>query len=122
MFAPRPSHSDESRVDASPIHQLIVDLRFPIIYTTNYDRWLEIAHRRRGAPYRKIAGVRDLPGADRSETQIIKFHGDFDHDESLVLTEAHFFDRMDFESRSTSSCERTLSARRSCSSATRSLT
>jgi hypothetical protein len=91
-------HSDESRVDDSPIHQLIVDLKFPIVYTTNYDRWLEIAHARRGVPYRKIADVRDIPGALRDETQIIKFHGDFDHDESLVLTEAHFFDRMDFES------------------------
>src|SRR5205809_877626 len=34
-------HRDESRVDSSRIHNAIVDLNFPTIYTTNFDRWLE---------------------------------------------------------------------------------
>jgi hypothetical protein len=28
----------------------------------------------------------------------VKFHGDFDDDESIILTESSFFERMDFES------------------------
>jgi len=33
-----------------------------------------------------------------NKTQIIKFHGDFDDDSSLVFTESSFFQRLDFES------------------------
>ena len=33
-----------------------------------------------------------------NKTQIIKFHGDFDDDSSLVLTESSFFIALDFES------------------------
>jgi hypothetical protein len=29
-----------------PIHRGIVGLKCPLIYTTNYDRWLEIAYER----------------------------------------------------------------------------
>ncbi|MCU1294723.1 MAG: Sir2 family NAD-dependent protein deacetylase, partial [Bryobacterales bacterium] len=36
-------HSPTIDVSKSDIHNLIIDLDFPIIYTTNYDRWLENA-------------------------------------------------------------------------------
>jgi len=90
-------HRDESKVDGSRIHNAIVDLNFPAIYTTNYDRWLEIAFRRRGKPYEKIATVGDFASAS-DKTHIVKFHGDFEHDDSLVLTERSYFERLAFES------------------------
>lgn len=90
-----PSSVDISR---SEVHNLIVDLDFPTIYTTNYDRWLELAFEARGKPFRKIANVADLTTFSEPRTEIIKFHGDFENDDSLVLTEASYFRRMSFES------------------------
>lgn len=91
-------HRPEIRIQDSEIHRLIVELSFPIIYTTNYDRWLEKAYDACGKQYTKIANVGDLLEARPGVTQIIKFHGDFDDDASLVLTESSFFERLDFES------------------------
>lgn len=91
-------HPTTIDVTKSAIHNLIVDLGFPIIYTTNYDRWLEAAFDARGKPYQKIASMADLAHVRPDATQIIKFHGDFEDDESLVLTETSYFQRMNFES------------------------
>lgn len=91
-------HKNESAVDASAVHQAIVDLKCPIIYTTNYDRWLEIAFERRQKRFTKIANVGDFTKIEEGISQIVKFHGDFDDDTSLVLTESSYFDRMNFES------------------------
>lgn len=90
-------HSGEIDISASEIHQLIIDLNFPMIYTTNYDRWLEYAFDSHKKPYVKIADVSDIKDIREGVTQIIKFHGDFDHDSSIVLTESSYFDRLDFE-------------------------
>ena len=90
-------HRDVS-IGNSEVHRLIVELNFPVIYTTNYDSWLEKAHQHYGKPFTKIANVGQLADADPSATQIIKFHGDFDDDQSIVLTESQYFDRLDFES------------------------
>ncbi len=90
-------HRPELNVRSSEVHRLIVELDFPIIYTTNYDRWLERAYTEYGKEYIKIAGVADLLQAREGVTQIIKFHGDFDNDDTLVLTESSFFERLSFE-------------------------
>jgi SIR2-like domain len=91
-------HKDESRIAESEVHKLIVELNFPIIYTTNYDRWLELAFQHYGKNYSKIINVGDIPNIESGKTQIIKFHGDFDDDSSLVLTESQYFERLNFES------------------------
>jgi hypothetical protein len=91
-------HTDESRVDSSRVHQAIINLNFPIIYTTNYDKWLEIAFTRGGKQIVKIANVGDFTSIRETATQIIKLHGDFEDDRSLVLTEASYFERLPFES------------------------
>jgi hypothetical protein len=88
----------EERVRDSRIHQIIVALGFPLIYTTNYDRNLEMAFRVQDRPFVKIANARDLTLADTHLTQIVKFHGDFDDDASLVLTESDYFARLRFDS------------------------
>lgn len=88
----------EEAVRASRMHDLIVALDFPIIYTTNYDRNIEEAFAVRGKPFVKIANARDLAKAENGATQIVKFHGDFDDDESLVITETDYFDRLAFDS------------------------
>ncbi|KRR27601.1 SIR2 family NAD-dependent protein deacylase [Bradyrhizobium retamae] len=85
------------RVASSRLHKLIVELGFPAIYTTNYDRNLETAFEVHNKPYAKIANARQIVDAADGVTHIIKFHGDFDDDSSLVLTETDFLDRLSFD-------------------------
>ncbi|EME01057.1 MULTISPECIES: SIR2 family protein [Stutzerimonas stutzeri subgroup] len=81
----------------SEIHRLIVRGRFPAIYTTNYDRWLEYAHDAHAVDYIKIANASDLTKARDGVRQIVKFHGDFDDDASIVLDETSYYQRLQFE-------------------------
>jgi SIR2-like domain len=85
-------------VRSSKVHKLIVELEFPLIYTTNWDRWLEKAHEAAGIPHKSIIGVADMRALQSGVVQIVKFHGDFADDESLVLTESSYMRRMDFSS------------------------
>jgi hypothetical protein len=88
----------EDKVKESRIHELIVELDFPIVYTTNYDNNLEVAYSLHGRDYIKIVNARDLARATEGLPQIIKFHGDFEDDQSLVLAETDYFDRLSFDS------------------------
>jgi len=87
----------ESRIRESKAHRIIVDLDFPIIYTTNYDTNLEVAFRLHGRNFTKISNARDLAKVSNGITQIVKFHGDFDEDSSLVIAETDYFERLAFE-------------------------
>ena len=91
-------HGEGRLVENSTVHRLIVDLGFPIVYTTNYDRWLEKAFDHYGKRYVKIAQLGDLIKVRDGLTQIVKFHGDFDDDSSIVLTESSYHARLNFES------------------------
>src|SRR3954454_8148512 len=86
------------RVAESQLHKLIVDLDFPAIYTTNYDRNLETAFEVHKKAYAKIANAKQMADAADGVTHIVKYHGDFDDDASLVLTETDFLDRLSFDS------------------------
>ena len=90
-------HSPNINIGQSEIYKLIVNLDFPLIYTTNFDRWMENAYDHYQKEYTKIANVGDVSKIRSNKTQIIKFHGDFDDDSSIVLTESGFFNRLDFE-------------------------
>lgn len=89
--------SDE-KVKASKLHHLIVSLNFPIIYTTNYDRNIEAAFAAHGREFVKVANARDIAKTREGVTQVVKFHGDFDDDDSLVITETDYFNRLAFDS------------------------
>ncbi|WP_065755854.1 SIR2 family NAD-dependent protein deacylase [Bradyrhizobium paxllaeri] len=86
------------KVAQSELHKLIVEFDFPAIYTTNYDRNLETAFEVHHKPYAKIANAKHIADAAHGITHIIKYHGDFDDDASLVLTETDFLDRLSFDS------------------------
>jgi len=90
-------HPPGIEIKDSELHNLIVDLEFPVIYTTNYDRWLERIFEARRKPFHKITNVADLTVKKDGHTEIVKFHGDFDDDDSLVLTESSYFRRMMFD-------------------------
>lgn len=84
-------------ISKSDVHKYIVGLQCPVIYTTNYDTWLERAHDVFSKKYVKVANVADLVKVRDGATQIVKFHGDFSEDKSIVLTESSYFERMSFE-------------------------
>src|SRR5947209_11330379 len=88
----------EERVGRSRVHELIVSMKFPIIYTTNYDPNLEVAFRIFGRDFVKVASARDVARAQDDVTEIVKFHGDFEDDASLVIAETDYFTRLRFES------------------------
>lgn len=94
----RKSHVSDEQLKGSRIHELIVRLGCRILYTTNYDRWLEAAFEHHGVPFKKIVHVRDIPQVPGNAIQIVKFHGDFEDPESVVLAETSFFRRLSFES------------------------
>ena len=90
-------HNTSTDITKSDIHRLIARGNFPKIYTTNYDRWLESAHDAFGVQYDKIKSVADLVRLTEGRRQIIKLHGDFDLEESIVLDETSYFKRLDFD-------------------------
>jgi hypothetical protein len=90
-------HSNDIKIKESKIHEIIANSNFPLIYTTNYDRWIENAFDEYNQDYHKIINVGDLIKTDNITTQIIKFHGDFDDDNSIVLDETSYFKRLEFE-------------------------
>jgi hypothetical protein len=90
-------HKPTTDISKSDIHKLITKGDFSRIYTTNYDRWLELAHDAFNVKYDKIAKVSDLVSVTDGRRQIIKFHGDFDADESIVLDETSYYHRLNFD-------------------------
>ena len=90
-------HNTGTDVTKSDIHRLIAKSNFSKIYTTNYDRWLESAHDAFGVKYDKIKSVADLVRLTEGRRQIIKLHGDFDLEDSIVLDETSYFRRLDFD-------------------------
>ncbi|MCT4620495.1 MAG: SIR2 family protein [Marinisporobacter sp.] len=91
-------HSEDKGIEDSKIHKLITKLKVPIIYTTNYDRWLEKAFEKYNGEnsYTRIMNIANLSEIDNDKTQIIKLHGDFEEQNSIVLTESSYFERLDF--------------------------
>ena len=91
-------HRTDVDIGKSRVHALLAKGRFPIIYTTNYDRWLECAFDHHKVAYTRIISVADLARIQPDATQIIKFHGDLEDDATIVLDESSYFRRLDFES------------------------
>jgi hypothetical protein len=88
---------EDEKIRQSKVHNQIVDLGFKFIYTTNFDRNIERAFELRSIKYAKIVNAKDIALADSDLTHIVKFHGDFDDDNSIVLTESDYFERLNFE-------------------------
>jgi hypothetical protein len=88
----------DDKIKTSRAHTALVEMKLPLIYTTNYDRIIERAFELRDTPCHTIANIDDIATAPADATHIVKFHGTFSDDASLVLTESSYFDRLEFES------------------------
>jgi hypothetical protein len=84
----------ESSLSNSVLHRALASLEScTTFYTTNYDNFLERALRHFGRPTHVIASERDIGGGS-AETQVVKFHGDFNVPERMVLSESHYEQRI----------------------------
>ncbi|HEX6999836.1 MAG TPA: SIR2 family protein [Gammaproteobacteria bacterium] len=88
---------DDDTLRRSKVHRLIASLDFPLIYTTNYDHLLERAFTLHGKRFNKTIDAKDIARADPSLPTIVKFHGDVDDVDSLVVTETDYFRRLAFD-------------------------
>ncbi len=91
-------HGEHVELERSYVHRLIPEVQAPLVYTTNYDHWIEESYQRLGRECQKIVTVADMKKIREGVPQVVKFHGDFSDDSSLVLTESDYFERFDFES------------------------
>jgi hypothetical protein len=91
-------HDPSISIEQSYVHRLLPEVQAPLVYTTNYDRWIERAYDRLGRRYTAVVTIADTKDIKEGVPQIIKFHGDFTEDASIVLTESSYFERLSFES------------------------
>ncbi|SFG62140.1 SIR2-like domain-containing protein [Desulfotomaculum arcticum] len=89
--------SIEVDISASVAHKCLIDMKFPKIYTTNFDEMIEMAFRYHKEPHYTIATLDDILEAPDNITQIVKFHGTLDLDETLVISETDYHNRLDME-------------------------
>jgi SIR2-like protein len=83
---------------ASPVHHGLCGLdQCNIYYTTNYDDFVERALQASGRTVQVIATEEDM-GFNSSATQVVKFHGDFNNPDEMVLSEQQYYRRMKLES------------------------
>lgn len=81
----------------SPIHKELAQMTVcSIFYTTNFDDFIERSFELRGRKHRAVVieeHMRPEPGT----TEVIKFHGDWNHPDRMVLTESDYERRMEFK-------------------------
>ncbi len=85
------------RLQQSPIYKMIADLECPVIYTTNYDRLIEQYYEITKRPYSRVVHIKDMYRLNPDAVRIMKFHGDLEDKDSIVLAESEYFQRMDFQ-------------------------
>ena len=88
----------QKEVIASLVHKAIVELGCKLIYTTNFDDFLEKAHKAQKVGYRALRSVNDFANLADNKVHIVKLHGDLRSTRTMVFTESSYFDRLNFES------------------------
>jgi len=83
--------------DSYQNHLKILAMNPPIVYTTNYDNALEEASNLISKQYRKIVELSDIIDSPHGANQIIKFHGDFQNNDSIVFTRSDYDQRLKIE-------------------------
>jgi hypothetical protein len=87
----------DDAIRTSPIHNELAQMtQCSIIYTTNFDDFIERSfalHRRK----HKAVAIEEHMRGEGGTTEIIKFHGDWNHPDRMVLTESDYERRMEFK-------------------------
>lgn len=86
----------EDALRASPIHAALARMtECRIFYTTNYDDFLERAFMLADRTASVIA--RESHMGTHADCEIVKFHGDLDHPDRMVLSESDYERRLSFQ-------------------------
>jgi hypothetical protein len=81
----------------SPIHNELAEMhRCGIVYTTNFDDFLERSFALKGRKFKAVA-IEEHMRPEPSTAEVIKFHGDWNHPDRMVLTESDYERRMEFK-------------------------
>jgi hypothetical protein len=92
------SGATDDDILASPIHAELVALdRCSLFYTTNYDDFIERALVKSGRNAHIVSSEHSV-NHDRTAVEVVKFHGDFNTPDQMVLSESHYMERMRLES------------------------
>lgn len=85
-------------ITSAPILSALTKLeKCGLFYTTNYDDFLERAFGLHGRETHVVAVEAHMSGAGNA-TEIVKFHGDLNHPDQIVLTESDYQSRLALES------------------------
>ena len=88
---------DDVDITQSQPHLLLARLNTPLIYTTNYDRLIEHTLDYLAVPYQTVVSTADIiESTDCGGVQIVKFHGSWEQPETIILTEADYYERLEF--------------------------
>jgi hypothetical protein len=86
---------DDVLID-SPLHDELSKLdKSRLLYTTNYDNFVERAFRLKNIDTH-VSAIEMQLGLGNYEREVIKFHGDLDHPGQIVLTESDYEQRLRF--------------------------
>jgi len=84
----------DSALTNSILHASLASLEAcQIFYTTNYDDFLERSFGLFSRPSHVISTEEDM-GFGKMNCQIVKFHGDFNNPDEMVMSERHYYRRM----------------------------
>ncbi len=83
----------------SKTHKLLAELDFQTIYTTNYDPHIEKSLLDIGKFPKVLSQLEDFASTPQTTftNEVIKFHGDIKKEETMILTETQYFERMGLE-------------------------
>lgn len=88
----------KSELMQSEIYRYIREFNFPVIYTTNYDSLIETYFKEKGEQFSIINDISQMGKMISGKPRIMKYHGELGKEESIVLSESQYFERMNFQS------------------------
>jgi SIR2-like domain len=92
------STATDDDISASPIHSELARLqKCSLYYTTNYDNFIERALTKAGRKTHVVSSEHNI-SHDRTAVEVVKFHGDFNTPDKMVLSESQYMERMRLES------------------------
>ncbi len=91
-------NATDQDLENSTLHSALASLeKCHVYYTTNYDDFVERSIKISGRNTKAITSERDIPFA-KDVVQVVKFHGDFNSPDKMVLSENHYYRRMNLDS------------------------
>lgn len=87
----------DDAIRESPVLNALAALKLcPLYYTTNYDNFLERALALAGRAPSTVSSETHIGGTTSRQPQVVKFHGDLDNPDRMVVTESDYERRLAF--------------------------